>query len=1081
MTEDILEFDAIVIGTGFAGAVSACRLVQAGQKICVLERGRRYQPDDFPDFPRQTPVENATEEADLSGFTPSPDFDRWFWNIGDGQGLWEMRDLGGVVSAQAAGYGGGSLIYASVHLRTPGDVFKQTDTATGKSLWPQPYRRGDDGLDPYYDLAAYMLDIKPADPGLDLAKQQQMKRAARKLKECYEDTSPSHDSGFQYISLPLAISHYRSPGTVGDSDRTQENIWGRGQKSCDLRGYCWMGCSRQAKNTLDLNYLAIAEDKVDSTSQEDPQPPLADIRTMAEVSKVRHSDKEGWYEVTYLDHLVNRKEVTVRAPYVFLCAGAVNTTELLLRNSKHMLAEDEKGRSVADEEGWLQVNAMPGTRYFPNADSLATIKDCDQTQNAHIGPTITSSLLYDDGNDWFLVQDGGFPADLEPLIGFFSSPLWIRRNRFLESNPTKEGTRYSRERVEHHRSLKKTRPNTLMELPFGTITESIRKLPGGSAQVVPKQLREALENDREEILDQIGNLSEERIRQLFDELSRMMDQRLENLADALPESYRDKLDDITEFGVSRGMLRLIAQVIWGSEADMARYVAAQLVDEAPGDRAGLVRSLTSLMSWALNYRASNDRLALLLTMGRDQLPGELYLHSREKVKDPPGGILQARLPGPLEDTARITQERMLRDIASVAWDGELRTNPVWNFMRRRFTVHSQGGCTMGEAGQGVTDADGEVRGCKGLYVMDAAAFPTSVGVNPSATIAAVAEYKIENFIRKNIEGHEDWEADLEGKVDTWLAEVPYDDGRTHAAMLDPLPDRPNVKPGSAPVSKAVGLRFSETMDGFHDGYLGEQGEASGLWGLEDLDFTRKDIVTNKAWQPEKLAEDCTKASSSGIGEQSSIEVCLSVTVRDLMCFLESYAQVSNEYGNRNKNHYGDDSIIRQSQIPVSGSLHIQRFLSKKLKKYTVKDGSYLWLFPNATRGQEVNRSMMRYRLLFDAPGPGGTEEYVLNGVKILDDSIGFDLWEDTATLFFEIQRSSGGPKLLSGVLRLHADQFLLGQVQSMEATGTSDPARQSWALAAFGRFFSGHLAKLYVPEMDQFQNVLKNILSRTHG
>jgi len=44
-------FDAVVIGTGFGGAVTACRLVQAGFRICVLERGRRYGPFDFPKFP----------------------------------------------------------------------------------------------------------------------------------------------------------------------------------------------------------------------------------------------------------------------------------------------------------------------------------------------------------------------------------------------------------------------------------------------------------------------------------------------------------------------------------------------------------------------------------------------------------------------------------------------------------------------------------------------------------------------------------------------------------------------------------------------------------------------------------------------------------------------------------------------------------------------------------------------------------------------------------------------------------------------------------------------------------------------
>ena len=41
-------FDAVVIGTGFGGAVAACRLTQAGKNVCVLERGRRYDRGDFP-------------------------------------------------------------------------------------------------------------------------------------------------------------------------------------------------------------------------------------------------------------------------------------------------------------------------------------------------------------------------------------------------------------------------------------------------------------------------------------------------------------------------------------------------------------------------------------------------------------------------------------------------------------------------------------------------------------------------------------------------------------------------------------------------------------------------------------------------------------------------------------------------------------------------------------------------------------------------------------------------------------------------------------------------------------------------
>ena len=62
-----------------------------------------------------------------------------------------------------------------------------------------------------------------------------------------------------------------------------------------------------------------------------------------------------------------------------------------------------------------------------------------------------------------------------------------------------------------------------------------------------------------------------------------------------------------------------------------------------------------------------------------------------------------------------------------------------------------------QAGQGVTDADGEVHGYPGLYVLDGASLPGSTGVNPSSTIAAVAERNIERAIRK-LAGLPYWQA-----------------------------------------------------------------------------------------------------------------------------------------------------------------------------------------------------------------------------------------------------------------------------------------------------------------------------------
>src|SRR6266481_7337521 len=126
-------YDAIVIGTGFGGAVAACRLTQAGLKVGVIERGRRYPKGSFP--------------RDFGNLTKG-----WLWQFD--RGLFELKPINEMLVVQGAGYGGGSLIYANVHLRAPADVF-----AAG---WPTGYSRT--ARDPYYDLVAYLLDIAPITP-----------------------------------------------------------------------------------------------------------------------------------------------------------------------------------------------------------------------------------------------------------------------------------------------------------------------------------------------------------------------------------------------------------------------------------------------------------------------------------------------------------------------------------------------------------------------------------------------------------------------------------------------------------------------------------------------------------------------------------------------------------------------------------------------------------------------------------------------------------------------------------------------------------------------------------------------------
>ena len=115
-------YDVVVVGSGFGGGIAACRLAEAGKRVCVLERGRRFGRDDFIDDPDQVPEILWHEKANP-------------------RGLFDVRLLRDVSVITAAGVGGGSLIYANVQLRAPADVFE-----TG---WPAAITRAE--LDPWYD------------------------------------------------------------------------------------------------------------------------------------------------------------------------------------------------------------------------------------------------------------------------------------------------------------------------------------------------------------------------------------------------------------------------------------------------------------------------------------------------------------------------------------------------------------------------------------------------------------------------------------------------------------------------------------------------------------------------------------------------------------------------------------------------------------------------------------------------------------------------------------------------------------------------------------------------------------------
>lgn len=269
-------YDVVVVGSGFGGGVTACRMAEQGLKVCVLERGRRFGPDDFPDRPEQAP--------------------RLLWHpLLNPGGMFDLRLMKDLAVITAAGVGGGSLVYANVQLRAPAPVFEE-------SAWPAAITRTE--LDPYYTRTEDALDpqLTPPTNGEPL----------RKVRAF--DAMAAH-AGRTAERLPIAV-HF-------GPDRAHP-FSGVAQKGCENLGRCDIGCPVLAKNTVDITYLARAESKG------------AEVFPLREVERIDPpTGASRRWRVSFRD-LQYRNNGSVEAPLLVLAAGTIGSSRLLLKNRKRL-------------------------------------------------------------------------------------------------------------------------------------------------------------------------------------------------------------------------------------------------------------------------------------------------------------------------------------------------------------------------------------------------------------------------------------------------------------------------------------------------------------------------------------------------------------------------------------------------------------------------------------------------------------------------------------------------------------------------------------------------------------------------
>lgn len=367
------DADVVVIGSGFGGAVMACRLAERGQKVLVLERGRRWQPEEYPRKPDDAWLWDANCPERLNGWT-------------------ELQFFDDMAVARGAGVGGGSLIYASVSVVPPKERFEHG--------WPSAisYRE----MLPYYERVGRMLRLQRLPEKQQTRRYRLMREAARGL---------GMEERFQPVELAVAFDpewHYGLDDPFNpDNSRPWTNEQGLQQGTCIHCGNCDAGCQVRAKNTLDLNYIARAEQHG------------AEVRPLHLVKRILPlRDTEG-YRVEF-DSLEDggRRAGRVTARRVVVAAGSLGSTELLLR--------------CRDEFRTLPgISPRLGHGWSANGD-FVTPSVHKQKVSASQGPTISSAIDLLDGHyrdARLFVEDGGFPD----LIGNLLERHMQRRWRPLRS------------------------------------------------------------------------------------------------------------------------------------------------------------------------------------------------------------------------------------------------------------------------------------------------------------------------------------------------------------------------------------------------------------------------------------------------------------------------------------------------------------------------------------------------------------------------------------------------------------------------------------------------------------------------
>lgn len=357
------HYTVVVIGSGYGGAIAASRLARAGQRVCLLERGKEFQPGEYPNTEAKALTEMQTDAPKA--------------HLGPRTGLYDFRFNEDINVVLGCGLGGTSLINANVCLPPDPRVFADP-------CWPQELRD---------DLSTLVAE------GL--------RRAEEMLKPVpYPPLAPPllKIGVLEKSAAYLQEKFYRPPIKVTFEDGV--NHVGVPQHACTVCGDCVSGCNYAAKNTLIMNYLPDARNHG------------AEIYTRVAVSRIER--QEGRWLVYYQlleagREVFDAPPLFVSADMVILAAGTLGSTEILLRSQA-------AGLTLSDQLGHHFTGNGDVLGFSYNADEEIDGVGWGSHPPGElppVGPTITGIIdrrhepQLDDG---VVIEEGAIPGVLAKFI-----------------------------------------------------------------------------------------------------------------------------------------------------------------------------------------------------------------------------------------------------------------------------------------------------------------------------------------------------------------------------------------------------------------------------------------------------------------------------------------------------------------------------------------------------------------------------------------------------------------------------------------------------------------------------------------